>query len=399
MSDLNPSFCKRCMVASVLAAAAWVGQASGGAITAGDIVIVRVGDGSSTIGTKAAAVSLLEYTTGGTLVQTINVSSSGSLALTLVGNATAEGQLQLSDNGQYLLLAGYRSNAGSTNPSSSASTTVNRVVGRVAVSSGAVDTSTALTDAYSAVSIRGASSDNGTRFWTSGAAASPSGGLRYVGSLGATTSTLLGSSSNNLQQVSVLGGNLFTSSGAATPGHSVFQVGSGLPTSGSPAFTSSFTPDTNTYQSFYFTNLGSGHNWNGTGFDTVYAVNAGGALFKYAFNGTSWVSNGSISQFGYMDIAGYTQGTSVTLFITYGSGTGVESFTDSTGYNQSVNGTFTSLAGAGGNYSFRGVAYIRGTPEPGAFVLTAGAGLALLGLGLRRQNWPTALLDLVRHIN
>ena len=55
-AHMNLSFFGRCLVASVLAAAAWVGQAFGAAFTVGDVVILRVGDGSTTIGTNATAV-------------------------------------------------------------------------------------------------------------------------------------------------------------------------------------------------------------------------------------------------------------------------------------------------------------------------------------------------------
>jgi hypothetical protein len=375
------SLLKRGILTCLLTATTWVGQASAAAFTAGDLLVVRVGDGSTALSTNAAAVSLLEYTRSGTLVQTITVTSSGTSALTMVGTTTTEGLLTASNNGQYFLLAGYGKNAGGSNPSADASTTTSRVIGQVALG-GTVNTTTALTDAYSAVSIRGASSDNGTRFWTSGATAS-SGGLRYVSSLGATSSTLLGSSSNDLLQVSVQGGNLFTSSGAATPGRSVFQVGSGLPTSGSPTFTSSFSPgSTQKFQSFYFTNLGSGNNWNGTGFDTLYAVDSSGAtLGKYSFNGTSWALNNTKSLAGILNVAGSTQGTTVTLFVTTASK--LESFTDTAGYNVNLSGSFTSLATAGSNYAFRGVAAI---PEPGPFLLTALSGLAMAVYGLRRQG-------------
>jgi hypothetical protein len=388
---MNKRFSNGCAGLCLLAAATWAEPAVGAAITVGDLVVVRIGDGSTSISGNAAAVSLLEYTTSGTLVQTINVASTGGSALTLTGNITNEGILQQSSNGQYLLLTGYRKNAGGTNPSADASTTTNRVVGRVTVSSGAVDTSTALTDAYSGVSIRSATSDNGTRFWTAGGPAAGSGGLRYVGALGATTSTdLNGGAANEFRQVSVLGGNLFTSSPMGAPGYTVYQVGSGLPTSGTPTLTSSINPGgTPHYQGFYFTNLG-GKNWNSTGFDTLYAVNVNAqTLEKWSFNGTSWVLNNSQSLGFVADVTGTTQGTTVNLFLTVHLTTtgGLYSYTDTSGFNQNANGTFTSLASPGTNYAFRGVAYIRNTPEPGAFILAAAASLAMTFLiRLRRQT-------------
>ena len=48
--------------------------------------------------------------------------------------------------------------------------------------------------------------------------------------------------------------------------------------------------------------------------------------------------------------------------------------------------TFTTLATAGSNYAFRGVAYVKGTPEPGSFVLAAVTGLGIAILGLRHKK-------------
>src|SRR5437763_555568 len=148
----------------LLTTATWVGQASGATFTAADLLVVRVGDGAASLSTKAAPVSLLEFSRTGTLVQTINLSSSGASALTMVGTTTTEGILTASNNGNYFLLAGYRKSSGGTSPSADASTTTSRVIGR-ATMSGTVDTTTALTDAYSAVSISSAASKDGTQFW------------------------------------------------------------------------------------------------------------------------------------------------------------------------------------------------------------------------------------------
>src|SRR5262245_10500634 len=78
--------------------------------TPGNLVVVRVGDGTGTLGTAAAPTFLLECTTTGTLVQTIPLPtavSGSNHILTNAGNATSEGFLTLSSNGRYLLLGGY----------------------------------------------------------------------------------------------------------------------------------------------------------------------------------------------------------------------------------------------------------------------------------------------------
>src|SRR6478672_11294975 len=72
-------------------------------ITPGNLVIYRVGDGSATLAGTATAVFLDEYTTAGTLVQSIPVSSTGASALTATGNSTTEGIISPSLDGTALL--------------------------------------------------------------------------------------------------------------------------------------------------------------------------------------------------------------------------------------------------------------------------------------------------------
>src|SRR5262245_35223006 len=71
--------------------AASTGTMLGAAITPGDLVIYRVGDGSAALGTTATAVFLDEYTTAGSLVQSIAMPTSGAGMFSAVGNATTEG--------------------------------------------------------------------------------------------------------------------------------------------------------------------------------------------------------------------------------------------------------------------------------------------------------------------
>src|ERR1035438_10543047 len=68
-----------------------------GAFTGGNLVVYRIGDGSTTLTSVATAAFLDEYTTSGTYVQTINlpttVASSGNRAMTASGSATSEGMI------------------------------------------------------------------------------------------------------------------------------------------------------------------------------------------------------------------------------------------------------------------------------------------------------------------
>src|SRR5262245_39194582 len=140
-------------------------------ITAGNLVLVRAaggpnGDGSAALqgGGTAAQVFLDEYTTAGVLVQSIampgtrNTTVGSQRALTLSGTQNLEGQITLSGNGQYLIMAGYNQSvlgSGTNNVPSGGdgvTTAVERVIGRVGLD-GTVDTSTALIDAMSSQSV------------------------------------------------------------------------------------------------------------------------------------------------------------------------------------------------------------------------------------------------------
>src|SRR5689334_8548217 len=97
-------------VALCLAAVLCANNGRAAAFTLGDLVVVRVGDGSAALNGNATAAFLDEYTTSGVLVQSIplpTVASGGNQPLTLSGSATSEGFLALSQNGMYLTLGGY----------------------------------------------------------------------------------------------------------------------------------------------------------------------------------------------------------------------------------------------------------------------------------------------------
>ncbi len=208
--------------------------------TFGNVVVVRVGDGTAALGTASAPCFLDEITPAGTLVQTIalpTIASGANLPFSSSGSVNSEGFLNVSQNGLSLMVGGYGTAPGTAGVAKTDSTVVPRVIAVVDIV-GTVDTSTALTDAYSAGSgaspsnspLRSIVSTDGLQFWTSGTGLTSTAGMRYVANIGATTSVQLNGATTNDRVASIFLGQLYTTtmSGANI---GMNTVGAGLPTS------------------------------------------------------------------------------------------------------------------------------------------------------------------------
>ena len=364
-----------------------------------NLVVIRLGSESETPGATAGSVHLEEYTNLGapaaSHVQTIDLPSSGSSAVTIPFPTNHDGVLNRSVDGHYLVFAGYRADAGSSNPANANSNplgtgaVVPRVIVRVG-GNGGVDSSTVLMDgAYSNTSVRAVATDDGSRFWVAGdyasggqcvpgmPCASTSGGLRYVASLGASTSVNLSQNQDpsadntpdNIRDVGIFGGQLYDSSGSSTSvGKTTFKVGTGVPTSGSQTLVPLHNDGFST-SAFFFADLSP----SVAGVDTLYASgdpSGNGALHKYAkiaCGGASdcymdtdstmvhWVADGSRALNGIESFAAAVNGSTVTIYAT--DKNSIYRFTDATGYNGTLTGLFSApIVTAGLNQSCRGLA-------------------------------------------
>ncbi len=333
-----------------------------GGFTAGNLVVYRAGDGSAALTGNAAAVFLDEYTPGGTLVQSIPMPTAqigNNRALTASGSATSEGELTRSVDGQYLVAAGYNVAPGTASITTSTSATINRVIARVD-SNGSIDTTTALADAISGGNPRGAVSTNGLDFWISGT--SSGGGIRYA-TFGATSSTSLSTTVTNLRHAGIFGGQLYVSSASST--FRLATVGTGLPTVSGQTITQLPGIPTNLSSpyGFFFADLST----TVPGLDTVYIADdsATGGILKFSLSSATnmWVANGTVSStLGLRSLTGTVTNGVVTLFAAGTSA--LATLTDSSGYNAASDGTLTTVATAGTNTAFRGVAFAPSASGP-----------------------------------
>lgn len=356
---------KKILVLAV-ASVALAGAANAASITPGDLLVYRVGSGTGSLINTGNPVFVDEYTTAGSLVQSIpmpTASDGTNLPLIAYGTSSAEGMLNLSTDGNYLLLTGYgTTTGGATVLSATTSAAVPRVIGRVDMN-GNVNTTTALTDFASAGNPRGVASTNGTDIWVAGS----NSGVRYT-TIGSTTSTSVSTTVTNLRVVGIHGGQLYASdsSGAAVR---LGSIGVGLPTMAGqtdnnlPGF-----PVTGSPYGFVFADL------DGTpGMDTVYVADdtaTTGGIQKYSLVGGNWTLNGTIT--AATSVRGLTatvNGTTVSLYGTTGGtaaggGGTIYGLTDTAGYNAAINGTVTTVATLANtsNEAFRGIAIA--VPEP-----------------------------------
>ncbi len=344
--------------------------------TTGNLVVVTVNTGAT-----ASAMTLDEYTTNGTLVQSLPLpaqTNGNQHAITVRGNAASEGYLNLSTDGRYLVLGGYDAPLGTPGATIEASTaaTFPRVIARVD-RLGNVDTSTALLDAYdgstaTAGNVRAVASVDGSAFWTSGTGISATAGVRHVSNLGDSSSVFLNAGSpTNCRVVGIYDGLLYTTS-ASTVYLGVCSVGSGLPTGPGqtitllPGFpTTGGTAASSTYDFFW-----ADPNTVYVADDNVPASTVGG-ISKWTFDGTSWsrayrltVQPTSSSNWGARGLTGFVQNGVTTLWATMVTGSGTStvlcSVTD-TGPNSVVTPLLTSPSGT----AFRGVRYL---PKPSSIL-------------------------------
>ena len=375
-----------------------------GVFTAGNLLVSRYGDGTTTLGSAATAVAINEYTTAAgqsSAVQSIAFATTGANQFTDSGSATSNGYLN-TYNG-YVAISGYNAAAGTASVAStntkvvqvldSTGSVVNRAVFPTGGANGTPQSP------FSGNNIRSAIATSATNFYATGTSSGTpiTGGAWYSNSntytqVSSTASTPT-AQPTNMRNVGIFGGQLYASSAAST-GYGVFAVGSGLTTSAGQTSTLIINAGANasTYGFVMFDTNQDG------GVDLAYLADdrttAGGGLQKWMLVGGTWTQSwsrlvnatGTLSDTagtGFAGIRGLTgtwdavNGAQLYATTTETTNNRLISIVD----NGSTPTLATNLASAGTNYVFRGVAFTP-VPAPGALALLGVAGL----IGARRRR-------------
>lgn len=376
------------LTVAVASAIAISGSAMAGIFGSGNVVVERIGNGTTTLSSAATAVSVIEMNTAGVTQQQLDLPTSGSSQVTDSGSATSNGYLNVYNG--LLAVSGYNAASGTASVASS-----NTKVGTVIGSDGSVASATrnlfptSGTMPFTGNNFRSMIATGANTFYASGTGSgTPStGGVWYAnnGSFTQISSTATGQPTN-MRNVEIYGGNLYTSSAAST-GYGVWQIGTGLATTAGQTSTLLINAGANasTYGFVLFDTNSDGTN------DLAYLADdrttAGGGLQKWVLTGGTWTNSWSVlvngtgatsttAGTGFAGIRGLTgtwdalNGAQLFATTTETSNNRLIAFSD-TGSRPT---SFTNLASAGTNYVFRGVD-LTAVPAPGAAALVGLAGL------------------------
>jgi hypothetical protein len=371
-------------------------------LTVGNILVERLGNGTTALSSAATDIAVLEFTKSGSAIQTISFPSTGATQQTDSGSASSNGYLN-SYNG-FVAVTGNNSSAGTASVAG-----LNTKVTSVLDNTGAVVNRTTYptggptgtpVSPFSGNNLRSAIATGSNTFYASGTASGTpnTGGVWYSDGASFTqiSSTATGQPTN-FRNIEIFNNQLYVSSQTGTF-LGISKIGTGLSTTSGQ--TASLEINMGTGASPYgFVMFDTNRD---SLLDTAFIADdrtvAGGGLQKWTFNGTAWVNSYSLrfdaaagnlsatASSGFVGIRGLTGG--------YDDTTGAFSLfatTTETASNRIVsvldNGatptTYTTLASAGANNVFRGIDIVT-VPEPSSATLLGLGFLALLGV--RRLN-------------
>ncbi len=349
------------VLACVILAIAGLASADEPAGPGGDhLVVSRI----PTLSTSQA-VTLVRFNGAGTsdgANWALPATASGSNhPFTLQGDSNAVGSVALSADGRYLTLAGYTTAVGG-NPEAADARDVARVN-----AVGTADTSTTLGKTFLKEKIRGAVTDDGTRFWVTGngngSGNTPLGGMIYA-PLGSTSPAAIFSREvpvsssnkalNNTRTVQIAGGNIYTGSEKGTAG--IYTL-TGLPTTPqSPANPISFSGEIDP-----ISELPLEHVAGSKTVDLMYVVKEGEGIVKYSLSGSSWVSRGTLVSGNFAGVTGRVDSEGhfrIYAIQGYNAGNAIVTLTDNAAFNAAPSASsLSTVSTAPAGTVYRGIAF------------------------------------------
>lgn len=320
----------------------YAGNSSGTAFTAGNLAVLRIGDGSETLASSGNSVFIDQFTTNGTLAGSIAIPDNATNALIVSGSASSEGALTRSSDGRLLVIGGY--NLALTNSASSlansSSTNVPRALGVVdALGNFALVGIT--TNQYSGNNMRSGATDGRGNYWGAGATS----GTFYFGN--GPTNTIQTNIVNSIV-IQDLGGNLYFSTAKTTPGIWKIPGTPAIPATNAAVFLSAGSKT-----SPYAFALNASATTAYLADDTLKGI---GGIQRWDFSGGAWAMTyafTSLTNIGARGVAVDFSGAQPVIYATTAenSTNRLVAITD-TGAASSA----TTLATAGVNQIFRGVA-------------------------------------------
>jgi hypothetical protein len=329
----------------------YAGNSSSSQFAAGNLAVLRIGDGVETLGSSGDSIFIDQFTTNGTLAGSLAIPDNDTNALLVSGSATSEGALTRSADGRLLVIGGYNiplTNAAALTLSlaNTNSITAPRALGVLDVS-GNFALVAVTTNQYSLNNMRSGATDGRGNYWGAGA----NSGTYYFG--GGATNTVQTNSANTIV-LQALGGNLYFTTQKNTNG--IWKI-SGTPTV--PA-TASVLLNAGSKASSYAFAFSPGFTNVYLADDTTKGV---GGIQRWDFNGTAWAMTYAFNSLTNVGARGVTVDFSGAHPVIYA--TTAESSTNrlvaitDTGAASPA----TTLATAGVNQIFRGVAFAPATGQ------------------------------------
>ena len=322
--------------------------------TQGNVVVERLGNGTSSLNTSNCSIFFDEFTNSGAglqaPVQSIAIPGTGPTAM-VEGNSTASGEMTLSANGQFICFPGGVTNV--SNPFNLGSATSAQVPRGV----GTLDTygnySIVITSsvAFSGGTMRGVASDGNGNFWASGTATAGVAGIYYLGLASASNDIF----SANLRCCGLFNGNLWFSTGSG-----VAPVSIGLwEFSGTPTLTNSLG---NTATKI-FTTTTSPYNFSvSPDGNTIFYVDDATGIHKLTQSAGTFSEAYVLFAKGCYGLMVDWSTTPATIYATAGNGANNALVTLS---DTGANATAVTNANAGANKMFRNLSF---TPTNTTFV-------------------------------